>query len=89
MMSEIHKYADLESKIFDRICIKPPLGAKPYSIAASDRIAELGGAVVRAATDPMTRINTAFVRAWAHEIMLQCDLIEQMEGEQHERSDRK
>ena len=52
--------------------MKPPLGARPYWVAAKERINELCEAIIRA--DPSQ--NYSSIRKWAEEIIQQCDLIE-------------
>lgn len=54
---------------------KPPLGARPYYIAAENRIKELAQAISRYADTGMTENITE----WAQEIILQCALLEVMQ----------
>ncbi len=53
---------------------KPPLGACPYYIVAEDRIHELTAAIERS----NALHNSKNIKQWAKEIILQCDLIEEM-----------
>ena len=52
---------------------KPPLGARPYWIAASERIGELATAILRNSEDASK--NYQKISKWAEEIMQQCDMI--------------
>lgn len=58
---------------------KPPLGAKPYYITAICRIAELSKAIhsFYDYSQELDRIN--YIKKWASEIILQCELIERMQ----------
>ena len=49
---------------------KPPLGVKPYYIAASDRIEELAGAIQRYSPNVDTEYEK--IIQWAEEIKMQC-----------------
>ena len=57
---------------------KRPLGATPYFINASARIAKLSEAIYRYSGEPM-RSSTPLIKEWAKEIIAQCDLVEKME----------
>lgn len=53
---------------------RPPLGAAPFYIQAGIRIGELGEAIHNyCATEELDKI-----KEWASEIILQCDMIQQM-----------
>lgn len=58
---------------------KPPLGAPSYWFSIENRIAELGRAILRYNADGIT-IHTDSIRKWAKEIILYCELVEQMKG---------
>lgn len=49
---------------------RPPLGVKPYYIAASERIEALAGAIERYAENVDTEYET--IMEWAEEIKMQC-----------------
>jgi hypothetical protein len=49
---------------------RPPLGVKPYYIAASERIEALAGAIERYAENVDTEYEK--IMEWAEEIKLQC-----------------
>ena len=53
---------------------KPPLGAKPGWICAADRISELAGAIQRYADEAHGSDRRTFIREWAEEILMQCDI---------------
>ena len=54
---------------------KPPLGATPYWFTIENRIEELASAILR-----YNRFNGDIksIKGWAKEIILYCELIEQM-----------
>lgn len=54
---------------------KPPLGATPYWFTIENRIEELANAILR-----YNRFNgnTKSIKEWAKEIILYCELTEQM-----------
>ena len=53
---------------------RPPLGAAPFYIQAGIRIGELGEAIQKySTTEELDKI-----KEWASEIILQCDMIQQM-----------
>lgn len=58
--------------------VKPPIGVKPFFVAATDRISDLGHCIARQ-TDGTINPNIDFIREWATEILYQCDLIKRME----------
>lgn len=49
---------------------RPPLGVKPYYIAASERIEALAGAIERYAENVDTEYEK--ISQWAEEIKMQC-----------------
>ena len=49
---------------------RPPLGVKPYYIAASERIEALAGAIERYAENVYTEYEK--IMEWAEEIKMQC-----------------
>ena len=49
---------------------RPPLGVKPYYIAASERIEALAGAIERYAENVDTEYEK--IMEWAEEIKMQC-----------------
>lgn len=49
---------------------RPPLGVKPYYIAAGDRIEALAGAIERYAENVDTEYEK--ISQWAEEIKMQC-----------------
>lgn len=49
---------------------RPPLGVKPYYIAASERIEALAGAIERYAENVDTEYER--IMEWAEEIKMQC-----------------
>lgn len=49
---------------------RPPLGVKPYYIAASERIEALAGAIERYAENVDTEYEK--IMQWAEEIKMQC-----------------
>ncbi len=51
---------------------KPPLGVTPYYVRAADRIGELAQSIERNAHSNAT----VKIRAWAREIIEQCDLMD-------------
>lgn len=60
--------------------IKPPLGTAPAWLVASRRIDELCEAIKSYSAEQIAA-NTENIRIWAHEIIAQCDLIDEMEGD--------
>lgn len=58
---------------------KPPVGTAPAWLTASRRIDELCRAI-KDYSDAKPTNGTEKMREWAHEIILQCDLIDEMEG---------
>ena len=54
---------------------KPPVGAKPASIWAGERICELAGAIDRYANDDV-KGNRITIKRWAEEIIAQVEIIE-------------
>lgn len=59
----------------DEILTKPPLGATPYWFTIENRIEELANAILR--YNRFNR-NTKSIKEWAKEIILYCELAEQM-----------
>jgi hypothetical protein len=53
----------------------PPLGATPYYITIEKRIQELSGLIGRSKIP----YDTDLIKAWAKEIILQCDLVKEMD----------
>lgn len=58
---------------------KPPLGARPTYISASDRIKELANAI--ADNSDRTDLNVGHIHLWASEILAQVDIIKKYENE--------
>lgn len=56
---------------------KPPLGARPAWMVAWQRIGELSEAIVR--EYETSQSNIKYVRKWAEEIRMQCDIIDKVE----------
>lgn len=61
----------------DKNTDKPPLGAKPCHIHAEQRIEDLSNAILRNVGSEKPKYD--FIRKWAKEIVLQCDLAEIIE----------
>jgi len=59
---------------------KPPLGAKPYYIAATDRIDELSKAIYDYSQEVDNKKFIKTIKKWASEIILQCELLERMKS---------
>ena len=56
---------------------KPPLGTRPVYVAAGERVHELAEAIVRNSGD--VALNTSIIKQWAGEILLQCEIVDQLE----------
>lgn len=61
------------------IAEKQPIGTAPAWLVASNRIGELSGAIQRYSDNQPIK-HTGNIRTWAREIIAQCDLIDEMEG---------
>lgn len=58
---------------------KPPLGARPTYISASDRIKELANAIAN--HSDRADLCIAHIHLWASEILAQVDIIKKYENE--------
>jgi len=58
--------------------IKPPLGVTPSWLTIENRIKELAAAILRYNDD--LNANNKTIKRWAREIILYCDLAEQMKA---------
>lgn len=58
---------------------KPPLGAKPTYVSASDRIKELATAIIN--YSDKVCIDCGLVHLWACEILAQIEIIKKSKGE--------
>ena len=59
---------------FEEEEVKPPVGAKPGWLAASERISVLAGAILRYSTVEHGTTRRFPIRMWATEILMQCDI---------------
>lgn len=56
---------------------RPPLGVKPYYLAASDRIEDLADAIKRYA--PNCDVEYEKISQWAEEIKMQCAICKKLD----------
>ena len=54
---------------------KPPIGAEPAYVSAAKRIRDLAGAINRTAME-YGKGDEQRMKAWAQEIVMQCDILE-------------
>ena len=55
--------------------IKPPLGVEPAFITSVTRIKDLSDAISRQFDQPVVNIDLMYIRKWAKEITMQCDIV--------------
>ena len=74
-IEKINKSTEIIAEKMAKTYNKPPLGATPYWFAIENRIEELASAILR-----YNRFNGNIksIKEWAKEIILYCELAEQM-----------
>lgn len=55
---------------------RPLLGCRPYYVSIADRIKDLADAIRWQAE---TQCNTDMINLWAHEIELQCEMLQKLQ----------
>lgn len=79
-IERLERQAAIDRKIDEPQAQKPPIGVKPYYIAAWQRIGELIGAIERQYESADG--DAGLVEKWANEISWQASMIEALRGEQ-------
>ena len=74
-IKEAKKSAEIIAEKMAKKYNKPPLGATPYWFTIENRIEELANAILRY---NHFNGNTKSIKEWAKEIVLYCELAEQM-----------
>lgn len=54
---------------------KPPVGVCPAFVRSNQRIEELAEGIIRYARNGYTSDNTQYIKVWANEIIIQCEII--------------
>lgn len=86
-IENLRMFSEVYGRIADTVkerTEKPPIGTAPSWIVAGKRMEALSAAIERYAGAGVVIRGTDTIRKWAKEIILQCDLVDSMEGGKNE-----
>ena len=70
-----HYSDDMENRKCETV-ERPTLGCRPYYVAIAERVHDLADAIRWQAE---TQCNTDMINLWAHEIELQCEMLQKLQ----------